>query len=384
MKNIIVLIFATTSLISCQNKKQETKIEPENIDINLIKTHLTLQEKIELSENDTDTTHLYRLTDTDIELGGKIVEQGMKNNGYKSPNKEDFEKRVKEIFETNCDCKYAGVKQHTNFATYTVNSTKENNILKTEYDYTYDHIFAFPNYKVISNLPLLHDIVEVNNNTLKINLDQNTIARNKYLFNDSRADLTWLLINDKEFLKTLLITFGYDKEEKINALVINELYGQYSTEIPFSNVDKLGEIFFVKDCDGKLIIREGLLKYVSTSTTKDDDRFIYALSSYAADLFSDDVNNIFEEKPSKKFTMDEKAKIVAYVANIESPAFYKFKPLNSDKAWHNAGTSLYNITAAHPEILKIIEKNNYYGLQPLKEVIESDQFAEEAPLQNEY
>ena len=200
---------------------------------------------------------------------------------------------------------------------------------------------------------------------------------------DSRADLTWLLINDKEFLKTLLITFGYDKEEKINALVINELYGQYSTEIPFSNVDKLGEIFFVKDCDGKLIIREGLLKYVLTGTTKDDDRFIYALSSYAADLFSDDVNNIFEEKPSKKFTMEEKAKIVAYVSNIESPAFYKFKPMNSDKAWHNAATSLYNITAAHPQILKIIEKNNYYGLQPLKEVIESDQFAEEAPLQNE-
>ncbi|SFI50108.1 hypothetical protein [Halpernia frigidisoli] len=382
MKNIIILIFATTSLISCQNKKPETKIKPENMDISLIKTHLKLQEKIELSEKDTDTTHLYRLTDTDIELGGQIVEQGMKNSGYKSPNKENFEKRVREIFETNCDCKYAGAKKHSNFATYIVNSNQENNILKTEYDYTYNHIFAFPNYKVISNLPLLHDIVEVNNNTFKINLDQNTIARNKYFFNDSRADLTWLLINDKEFLKTLLITFGYDKEEKINALVINELYGQYSTEIPFSNVDKLGEMFFVKDCDGKLIIRELLLKYVSTSTTKDDDRFIYALSSYAADLFSDDVNNIFEEKPSKKFTMEEKAKIVAYVANIESPAFYKFKPMNSDKAWHNAGTTLYNITAAQPEILRIIEKNNYYGLQPLKDVIESDQFAEEAPISN--
>lgn len=37
MKNIIVLIFATTSLISCQNKKAETKIEHENMDISLLK-----------------------------------------------------------------------------------------------------------------------------------------------------------------------------------------------------------------------------------------------------------------------------------------------------------------------------------------------------------
>ena len=51
--------------------------------------------------------------------------------------------------------------------------------------------------------------------------------------------------------------------------------------------------------------------------------------------------------------------------------------MNSSTAWHNAGTALYNITAAHPEILKIIEKNNYYGLNPLKEIMESVQFEEE-------
>ena len=49
-------------------------------------------------------------------------------------------------------------------------------------------------------------------------------------------------------------------------------------------------------------------------------------------------------------------------------------------AWHNAGTSLHNITAAHPEILKIMKimkKNNYYGLSSLKNIIESTEFEEE-------
>lgn len=209
------------------------------------------------------------------------------------------------------------------------------------------------------------------------------VARNKYLFNNSKADLAWLLANDKEFLRKLVVTFGYDKEQKINKQVIDDLYKSYTQSGQIWYGAKLGEVFFTKDCQGKLQTQEGLLNYVSQNTNENDDRFIYALSNYIVYLFKEDKDAIFSEAPSKKFTLEEKAKIVAYVANIESPAFYKYKPLNSNSAWRNAGTSLYNITAAHPEILKIIEKNNYYGLTALKEVINSTQFEEEAPITNQ-
>lgn len=380
MKKIIFILFATTSLLNCQKKITEDKATKENLNIELIKKHMKLQEKIELSENDTNVSHQYKLTDTDIELGGEVILQGLKNNGYQIPNDELFSKQIKEVFETQEDCSCSSIKQHQNFITYFVNSSQESNIDQTEFDYTYNHIFVYPKFKILSDLPLLNDFAEINGTQLKINLDQYIIARNKFLFNNSKGDLAWLLFNDKDFLKNLLVVFGYDKEEKINEFVLKDLYKEYSEEIPFSNIAKLGKIFFVKDCKGKLKIREDLLKYVSDHTTKDDDRYIYALSSYLNYLFKEDEQKIFNEDLRQKFTLEEKAKIVAYVANVETPAFYKYKPMNSDSAWHNAGTSLYNITGAHPEILEIIKKNNYYRLQPLKEVIENNQFEEEAPI----
>lgn len=113
----------------------------------------------------------------------------MKNNGYIFPDNETFTKKTKEIFEENSDCSCVGVKKHNDFATYFVNANKENNTIKSEYDYIDDHIFAFPKYKLISTLPLLNDMISLSGNNLSIKLDQSTIAQNKYLFNSSKGEL---------------------------------------------------------------------------------------------------------------------------------------------------------------------------------------------------
>ena len=374
MKNIILIHFATTSFLSCQNKKTENINDKNNMDIELIKKHLKFQEKIELSENDTDTTHLYHLTETDIELGGQIISQGLKNNGYKVPQNGDFEKKVKEVFETNCNCKYAGVKKHNNFNTYILNPNMESNIGKTEYDYTYDHIFSFSQYKLITTLPLLNDIVEVQNNSLKINLGQATIARNKYLFNNSGGDLVWLWANDKEFLKNLVIYFGYDKDEKLNDWVISNLYKEYS-EAETDKTSEIGNIIFVKNCENKLIIRKGLLNYVEKHTTKDDDKYITALSQYI-------INELYNEDKKSSFTDEEKAEIVANISNIEIQGFDKYKGVSTNAWTRNASTLFYlqsKNAMNHPEILDILKKHNYYGFSFLKNYIESGELENEIP-----
>jgi hypothetical protein len=382
MKKITFLILITT-LASCQ-KKEMTQNSNNDMDVNLIKKHLKLQERIELSENDTDLSHVYSLTDVDIELGGQVIAKGLKNNGNSFLEYSEFQEKIKEIFEENRDASHSKKIEHKNFIVYLINPNNEQNIEKTEFDYTYDHLFVFPKYRVFSDLPLLGDIVTVEGENISITIDDKIKYRNQFLFNNNRAAFTWLLFNDKEFLKNLLMVFGYDREDKINEIVLNDLFKSYESEIPIST-EKLGKIFFVKDCTEKLKIREGLLKYVSDHTNKDDDRFIHALGNYLTYMFNEDVDSIFDEDLRQKFTLEEKVKIVAYVANIESPAFYKYKwierpsSLEPQKAWNNAGTFLYNITAAHPEILKIIEKNNYYGLKALKEVIEGEDFEEEKP-----
>lgn len=376
------------SISNCQKKVHPVKPVSDhslsNDTVELIKKHLKLQEMYELPENDTDVSHLYRLTDTDYELGGYAVSRGLKSSGYLPVSDDEFDKKINLFFEASPDCRLTEKKEHQKFYTFLINHSHEKDIAQTEYDYTYDHIFVFPEFHVVTTVPVLNGMVKVEGHSLKFTVDQNTIARNKYLFNNSRGDLAWLLMNDKEFLKSLLVVFGYDKEGKINQFVLDDLYRKYSEEIPFGKVAKMGEIFFVKDCSGKLKIREGLLTYVSNHTDKDDDRFVYALSSYLDYLFNEDKEHLFNEDLRQKFTLEEKAKIVAYVANLESPAFYKYKwierplDLEPQKAWNNAATALYHITAGHPVILKIIKENNYYGLEPLKKAIESEEFVNEA------
>jgi hypothetical protein len=361
------------------NDSVNTEMAEKTIDIETIKSFIEKQKNVETEENESEQP--YSLSKKDFDISKDLVASSLKNSGYRFISEEEFSKKLFDIFKitknSNCDMVSSTDQQITLFGNV-MDGTK-NTRIQNQYDLYSDtqNLFIVPDEKFLTQTFLVKDLVKINGNTFAINLPQFIVARNKYLFNDSKTDLTWLLFNDKEFLKRLATDFGYDKEEKINQMVLEDFYKKYAD--PNHNItEKMGELFFMKNCEGKLQIQQGLLNYVAQHTTKDDDRLIYALGNYLDYLFKEDKDNIFTESPSKKFTIDEKAKIVAFVANIESPAFYKFKPMNSRTAWHNAGTALYNMMAAHPEILKIIEKNNYYGLNPLKEIMESVAFEEES------
>lgn len=360
------------------NDSVNTEMAEKTIDIETIKSFIEKQKNVETEENEPEQP--YSLSKKDFDISRDLVANGLKNSGYRFIPEEEFSKKLFDIFKitknSNCDRVSSTDQQITLFGNAMDGS--KNTRLQNQYDLYSDtqNLFIVPDEKFLTQTFLVKDLVKINGNAFSINLPQFIVARNKYLFNDSKTDLTWLLFNDKEFLKRLVTDFGYDKEEKINEMVLEDFYKKYAD--PNHNItEKMGELFFTKNCEGKLQIQQGLLDFVSRHTTKDDDRFIYALGNYLDYLFKEDRDDIFTESPSKKFTLDEKAKIVAFVANIESPAFYKFKPMNSSTAWHNAGTALYNMTAAHPKILKIIEKNNYYDLNPLKEIMESVAFEEE-------
>ncbi|MCS4302305.1 hypothetical protein [Chryseobacterium sp. BIGb0232] len=405
MKSFLILVLFIS--ISCSDKQKKETNE-------IITTPQCLQPQLQAGfsaeKSETDYPN-YTYGQTDLDCAVPILESELIKKGYKSPSNEEFSQKVLDIFKRkidySIDSKYIyldGKNSCNKSIAYNRNTDDEmeptsyylikNNRFITELfaiPEIIDYSTAFPETKSFEDkVNNIQNDVHITKWNEDKNLSQKRfeninklVARNKYLFNNSKADLAWLLANDKEFLKKLVITFGYDKEQKINKQVIDDLYKSYTQSGQIWYGAKLGEVFFTKDCQGKLQTQEGLLNYVSQNTNENDDRFIYALSKYIVYLFKEDKDGIFSEAPSKKFTLEEKAKIVAYVANIESPAFYKYKPLNSNSAWRNAGTSLYNITAAHPEILKIIEKNNYYGLTALKEVINSTQFEEEAPITNQ-
>lgn len=384
-KKVFICCIILLTLNACKNKSntgtnnKEQQMALTETDIKEIKQHLADQKRIETEESDDDAevgANPYELKQRDLELAGKVIKEGLKNSGYKEISDEEFTKRTNEIFGL------AGINGHKmveNKGFTTIYGEKEKKGVKSnDFDawfYT-KNIFLINDGHFMTIMETLKGLIKVNDdNTYKITVSPAVVHRNKYLFNDDKASFTWLANNDQIFLEQLISEYGYDKDQKINKIVLDSVYKANAKENPVKG-QAIASLFFAKDANNKLIIRDGLLKYVEEVTSAKDNRFIYALGFFTDVLYDGDRAGLFDENPSKKFTALEKAKIVAYIANIENPAIDKYKTFDS-AIWNNASSTLYVISVSHPEVIKLIEENNYFGLPKMKGIIEK--LPEEAP-----
>lgn len=390
MKTGAILVSLITLLIisSCKNKVKQNSstIDQETLKpmipikiVEEIKQHLEDQKRIQSDEDEDDEIikNPYKRNSRDLELASIVMLEGLKNNGFSPVSDEVFNERIKEIFGIdNLKNPYYKIHVADNHITLFGQQKEDYKFLiRNEFGGVADteNYYLLRKEHLFFEFQSLRYLIKINeNNNYKITIEPYHIHRNKYLFNKDKVSLAWLLNNDKDFLSTLLETYGYDKEPKINKMVLDSIYKENSKYSEF-----IGQLFFVKDSYDKLGIREGLLKYVEEHTSATDNRFIYALGNFIDALYSTDEQHIFAEDPSKKFTTIEKAKIVAHIANIENPAIEKYKSPESSLVWNNAGSSLYNLSVSHPEVIKIIEAHNYFGLPKMKEIIAKLQ--EEAP-----
>lgn len=395
----VLLMFLLSSLTAnCSKEAGKDKHSPMELEHDSIRPTLARQIEAGASE---EYGSFDQYTKKDLDVLIEVEKAKMDQNGFKQITNEDFVKRIENIFgkkieisssqeylKLNLKNKCDQVSDYKIFSPEHQNIyiSKKDKILTSFYPLPafLDYNALFPELRKLEKTPIeftrdgdkmyaqrWKDIADLE--ILRNKNIQTTIHRNKYLFNDNRSSLNWLAVKDQDFLKRLVAEFGYDQEEKINTLALRLFFEEYSAEDDMS-LGKLGRIVFVKGCDGKLQIRKGLLNSIEKSTTEDDDRYITALGDYIiAYLYKEDDNT---------FTPNEKAEIVAYISNIEGPAFHKYKN-ESDSAWEQAATPLYFLLSKdamnHPEVLDIIKKNNYFDLQPLKEYIESGQLEKEAP-----
>ncbi|MFC6097620.1 hypothetical protein ACFPVY_13265 [Flavobacterium qiangtangense] len=399
LKMLIFLLFLI-GFSSCQEKDKDQSEQINTSDImenkeieTLLKKQIEAGYAAERSETDYPN---YTLSENDLNASNEILKGYLSSNGYKAPSNDEFGKRIETIFGRKLD--FSSDKK-TVFVSFTSPCQKEMKFFKnTDLDYAnyiskegnfISELFFIPEImdyqKVFPEIAKFENDLQEETAGIKIykwnsktdlsrersyNL-KTVLARNKYLFNDSKADLEWLLSSDKDFLKMLVSVYGYDSEEKINKLVLNDFYSKYDKSVP-KQTQKIGELFFAKDCDGNLKMRKGLLDFVKKNTTASDNRFIYALANYALVLFGGDIDKVFNEgqDPSKKFKTEEKAMIIAYIASIESPAVEKFKQENAT-VWNNEASVIYNVASSHPEIMVIMKKNNYYNIPNLSQIAES-------------
>ncbi|MBW4772754.1 hypothetical protein [Prevotella jejuni] len=182
--------------------------------------------------------------------------------------------------------------------------------------YFWNKSIYVPKYNYIVSYPSIENTVElqgfdnddadddiVEKGKLYYSIDTAYFYRNQFIFHDSKAALTWLMNNDKNFLRDLFLEYGYDKSDVINKMMLDEI--KVINRIP--EADETKALFASRGANGKLLIHRGLLEYMLKHVNEENEYFLM-LDQYASTLL--DLRNYPE---FDGLTKEERYRIGAYV-----------------------------------------------------------------------
>ena len=182
--------------------------------------------------------------------------------------------------------------------------------------YFWNKSIYVPKYNYIVSYPSIDNTVElqgfdnddadddiVEKGKLYYSIDTAYFYRNQFIFHDSKAALTWLMNNDKNFLRDLFLEYGYDKSDVINKMMLDEI--KVVNRIP--EADETKALFASRGANGKLLIHRGLMEYMLKHVNEENEYFLM-LDQYASTLL--DLRNYPE---FDGLTKEERYRIGAYV-----------------------------------------------------------------------
>ena len=186
---------------------------------------------------------------------------------------------------------------------------------ETLFCFWYRNIFV-PKYNYIIFHPIIEgatqlegfDDEDADNNVLKkgklsYRNDEELFYKNQFIFHDSKAALTWLINNNRSFLRDLFLEYGYDKSDVINKMMLDEI--KVVNSIP--DADEIKALFASRGANGKLLIHRGLMEYMLKHVNEENEYFLM-LDQYASTLL--DLRNYPE---FDGLTKEERYRIGAYV-----------------------------------------------------------------------
>ena len=185
-------------------------------------------------------------------------------------------------------------------------------------------------------------------------LEKSIFYVNQFIFHDSKAALTWLMNNDRDFLRELFLKYGYDKSDVINKMMIDEVKGE--EELPIGKEYK--ELFVSKGADGRLLIHQGLLQYMLKHADR-KNLYYCMLDEYLSYLL--DLEN---EPEFDDLTKDERYKAGAYIGYYYGLMYEKCIGTPCDN--QGFGYALYY----QKDFISYIKKNNYFHLKDFDKIIQ--------------
>ncbi len=383
LKLSVLFIFTYFLMLHAQSRKDV------NIDLEKIAQYIKLQERnseeiIIIPEEEFIPTEEYML------LQQSLIEKSLEKSGYKVPEYSIFRERIKHVFGIDLD--KSKEKVVTLYGDAPVNGREKaydddeiKNLLPfaklgfNQYKYEY---FGYPyiwnmfinkekkilNY-YIKNLGSLIKIYNKKNKKYKIKKDLLLLHLNKYIVYNDKASLDYLLSEVPALTRSLVSNFNYDKEDKINESVMDNLYTTNADDQPMRE-SELRELIFVKKIQtdpDRLYIREGILKTIENITNENNCKYAIDLSNALIDLLDRK-----REGEDIGWTNEELYKMVAYSANYIDPLYWKYHNLETVEWGDGNILGAYDSLLSKEEgeaMLKQFEQNNYYNLPYLKEAI---------------
>ena len=235
---------------------------------------------------------------------------------------------------------------------------------ETLFCFWYRNIFV-PKYNYIIFHPIIEgatqlegfDDEDADNNVLKkgklsYRNDEELFYKNQFIFHDSKAALTWLMNNNRSFLRDLFLEYGYDKSDVINKMMLDEI--KVGNRIP--EADETKALFASRGANGKLLIHRGLMEYMLKHVNEENEYFLM-LDQYASTLL--DLRNYPE---FDGLTKEERYRIGAYVGYYYGLLFDK-----------GIGTSIdingFGHGLCYDEDLRdYLKRNNYFHLPGFEDI----------------
>ena len=233
--------------------------------------------------------------------------------------------------------------------------------------YFWNKSIYVPKYNYIVSYPSIENTVElqgfdnedadddiVEKGKLYYSIDTAYFYRNQFIFHNSKAALTWLMNNNRSFLRDLFLEYGYDKSDIINKIMIDEV--KEEGELPIGKDYK--ELFVSKGADGRLLIHQGLLQYMLKHADR-KNLYYCMLDEYLSSLL--DLENVPE---FDDLTKEERNKAGAYIGYYYGLMYEKCIGTPCDN--QGFGYALYY----QKDFISFIKKNNYFHLKDFDKIIQ--------------
>ena len=378
--NIVVLIGCTEQPPKQSSKQQVHQERTVKTEVDLIKKydHEIRDYYRELAEVGLDGVTVMDI-DKQVEytdLAIELIYDALKRMGYQSVNDVEARKAIKKYYNIDIsenNIYLAGNKLRRYVFKDGAYKERLEQRKAMEVDssetvsYFWNKSIYVPKYNYIVSYPSIENTVElqgfdnedadddiVEKGKLYYSIDTAYFYRNQFIFHDSKTALTWLMNNNRSFLRDLFLEYGYDKSDIINKMMIDEV--KEEGELPIGKDYK--ELFVSKGADGRLLIHQGLLLYMLKHADR-KNLYYCMLDQYLSYLL--DLEN---EPEVDGLTKEERYKAGAYIGYYYGLMYEKCIGTPCDN--EGFGYALYY----QKDFISFIKKNNYFHLKNFDKIIQ--------------